>query len=110
MSLCVGVLSGDFDETMLKMFLDAVAAKERIDALLREIEQLKRELEAQRERLAAEAELKIKEAFEQGEIAGRNARIEEHLRHPENVIPNIAGQSLASIPAGSIFDLAFGAR
>ena len=92
MSLCVGVLSGDFDETMLKMFLDAVAAKERIDALLREIEQLKRELEAQRERLAAEA------------------RIEEHLRHPENVIPNIAGQSLASIPAGSIFDLAFGAR
>lgn len=59
---------------------------------------------------AAKASEAIEAARREGEIAGRNATIEEHLRPVEALIPTIKGSAPARPHQGSIFDIAAAAR
>lgn len=61
---------------------------------------------------AARAREAIAEAYAAGEIAGRNAAIEERYVEPEEIVPDLCGSPISASrrPGNSIFDLAAEAR
>lgn len=59
---------------------------------------------------AAKAKTAIEEARRQGEIAGRNAAIEDRLRCIEPGVPNLCGGGAGKVVENSIFDIAAIAR
>lgn len=114
MSLCVSMIDGAVKEEDFAKLMDAIVAREKILDLehLLESERAghKEEIMRLKESMAEELERKVAEAYAAGEIAGRNARIEESLRAVP-AVPSLGGTPAATPRrVSSIFDLAASAR
>lgn len=114
MSLCVSMIEGAVKDEDFAALMDAIVAREKILELERLLESERaaheEELSRLKESMAEELERKTVEAYGAGEIAGRNARIEESLRAVP-VVPALGGTPAASPrKVSSIFDLAASAR
>lgn len=113
MSACVSLINGETPEEELSSLLDALRAHERIERLLQQIAETESRCKEEVEALREEMEIKVREAYAAGEIAGRNAVITETLTSAEmtDTIPRLGGSPAPCMhQPNSIFDLAARAR
>lgn len=108
------MIEGAVKEEDFAALMDAIVAREKILELEHQLETERadhsEELERLKEEAAEELGRKTAEAYAAGEIAGRNARIEESLRAVP-VVPALGGTPAAAPRhLSSIFDLAASAR
>ena len=110
--LALSLLSGDTPADTLIPLMDAALANERLLKLQTTLEQERKAAAERLSEASAEAAKRISEARAEGELAGRNALIEEQLLPPPIGAPDLNASPMAQSRrrTASIFDLAGLAR